>query len=218
MQNSQPFRPRYALPPISSSYQPYVPAQMAPRQLLKCYYCLKEGHTSIICSNLTEDLEKGIVLKHGGTYIFPNFQRVPTEGPTSSKELVQHFAKEKEDFTNKMIEKANSPPNKQETTVIDERKGDKAAAIAQIKEWGNWKSPKISQENENIQINVGLRQTRQRAERHKSQSQTQKENKNETHKPFKKRYQVPTIRKMRQKKKGDFQFQKNTRKHKKERR
>ncbi|MBW0467849.1 hypothetical protein O181_007564 [Austropuccinia psidii MF-1] len=34
-QNSQPFRPRYPLPPISSSYQPYVPAQIAPRQLLK---------------------------------------------------------------------------------------------------------------------------------------------------------------------------------------
>ncbi|MBW0496613.1 hypothetical protein O181_036328 [Austropuccinia psidii MF-1] len=38
-QNSQPFRPRYPLPPISSSYQPYVLAQMAPRRLLKCYYC-----------------------------------------------------------------------------------------------------------------------------------------------------------------------------------
>ncbi|MBW0556665.1 hypothetical protein O181_096380 [Austropuccinia psidii MF-1] len=36
-QNSQPLRPRYPLPPISSGYQPYVPAQMAPRQLLKCY-------------------------------------------------------------------------------------------------------------------------------------------------------------------------------------
>ncbi|MBW0469061.1 hypothetical protein O181_008776 [Austropuccinia psidii MF-1] len=36
-QKSQPLRPRYPLPPISSSYQPYVPAQIAPRQLLKCY-------------------------------------------------------------------------------------------------------------------------------------------------------------------------------------
>ncbi|MBW0590794.1 hypothetical protein O181_130509, partial [Austropuccinia psidii MF-1] len=47
MQNSQPLRPRYPLPPISSGYQPYVPAQMAPRQLLKCYYCLEEGHSVI---------------------------------------------------------------------------------------------------------------------------------------------------------------------------
>ncbi|MBW0574002.1 hypothetical protein O181_113717 [Austropuccinia psidii MF-1] len=42
IQNSQPFRPRYPLPPISSGYQTYVPAQMSPRQPLKCYYCLEE--------------------------------------------------------------------------------------------------------------------------------------------------------------------------------
>ncbi|MBW0491837.1 hypothetical protein O181_031552 [Austropuccinia psidii MF-1] len=106
-QNSQPFRPRYPLPPISSSYQPYVPAQMAPRQLLKCYYCLEEGHSAIRCIHLTEDLEKRIVLKHGGTYLFPNFQGVPTEGPTSAKDLVKKFAKEQEDFTKKMVEKTN---------------------------------------------------------------------------------------------------------------
>ncbi|MBW0494927.1 hypothetical protein O181_034642 [Austropuccinia psidii MF-1] len=47
MQNSQPFRPRYALPPVSLSYQPYVPAQMAPRQPLKLYHCLEEGHLAI---------------------------------------------------------------------------------------------------------------------------------------------------------------------------
>ncbi|MBW0530800.1 hypothetical protein O181_070515 [Austropuccinia psidii MF-1] len=100
-----------------------------------------------------------------------------------------------------MVEKSNSPPNKQETTVIKESKGEKAAAIAQIEEQRNWKTPQISPENENIQINVGLRQTRQRASRQESQSQTQQEDKNETHKPFKKRYQVPTTRKMRPKKK-----------------
>ncbi|MBW0553803.1 hypothetical protein O181_093518, partial [Austropuccinia psidii MF-1] len=91
-QNSQPFRPKDPLPPISSSYQPYVPAQMAPRQLLKCYYCLEEGNSAIRCNHLTEDLEKRIVLKHGETYLFPNFQGVPTEGPTSAKDLLKQFA------------------------------------------------------------------------------------------------------------------------------
>ncbi|MBW0592387.1 hypothetical protein O181_132102 [Austropuccinia psidii MF-1] len=85
------------------------------------------------------------------------------------------------------MEKSNPPPNKQETTVIEESKGEKATAIAQIEEWGNWKPPQISPENENIQINVGLRQTRQRAARQESQSQTQQEDKTETHKPFKKK-------------------------------
>ncbi|MBW0528445.1 hypothetical protein O181_068160 [Austropuccinia psidii MF-1] len=185
-QNSQPFRPRYPLPPISSSYQPYVPDQIAPRQLLKCYYFLEEGHSTRRCNNLTEDLEKRTVLKCGGTYLFPNFQRVPTEGPTSEKELVKQFAKEQEELKKRMVEKSNSPPNKQEKTVIEESKGGKAAAISQIEEQGNWKPPQISPTNENIQINVGLRQTRQRASRQESQSQTQKEDKNETHKPFKK--------------------------------
>ncbi|MBW0473500.1 hypothetical protein O181_013215 [Austropuccinia psidii MF-1] len=103
--NSQPFRTRYPLPPISSSYQPYVPAQMAPRQPLKCYYCLEEGNYAIRCTNLIEDLEKRIVLKHGGTYLFPNFQRLPTEGPMFSEELVRNFAKEQEELTKNMIEK-----------------------------------------------------------------------------------------------------------------
>ncbi|MBW0539221.1 hypothetical protein O181_078936 [Austropuccinia psidii MF-1] len=158
---------------------------MAPRQPLKCYYFLEEGHYTTRCNHLIEELEKRIVLKRGGTYLFPSLQRVPTEGPTSAKDLVKKFAKEQEDFTKKMMEKTNSPPNKQETTVIEESKGEKAAAIAQIEEWGSWKPPQISPENENIQINVPLRQTRQRAERQESQIQTQKEDKNETHKPFK---------------------------------
>ncbi|MBW0484062.1 hypothetical protein O181_023777 [Austropuccinia psidii MF-1] len=84
---------RYPLPPISSSCQPYVPAQMTPRQLLKCYYWLEEGNSAIRCNHLTEDLEKRIVLRRGGTYLFPNFQRVPTEGSTSAKELVKRFSK-----------------------------------------------------------------------------------------------------------------------------
>ncbi|MBW0570938.1 hypothetical protein O181_110653 [Austropuccinia psidii MF-1] len=77
MQNSQPFRPRYPLPPISSGYQPYVPAQMAPRQLLKCYYCLEEGHSAIRCNHLTEDLEKRIVLKMEEPTFFQIFKEYP---------------------------------------------------------------------------------------------------------------------------------------------
>ncbi|MBW0564300.1 hypothetical protein O181_104015, partial [Austropuccinia psidii MF-1] len=37
-QNNQPYRPRNPLPPFSSSYQPYIPAQMAPGPPLKCAY------------------------------------------------------------------------------------------------------------------------------------------------------------------------------------
>ncbi|MBW0550345.1 hypothetical protein O181_090060 [Austropuccinia psidii MF-1] len=106
------------------------------------------------------------------------------------------------------MEKSSPPSKKQEITLIEERKGEKATAIAQIEEWGSWKPPEISPTNENIQINVGLRQTRQRASRQESKIQTQQEDKNETHKPFKKK--IP----------GGYheeEFQKNTIKNKKER-
>ncbi|MBW0464920.1 hypothetical protein O181_004635 [Austropuccinia psidii MF-1] len=139
------------------------------------------------CNHLTEYLEKRIVLKRGGTYPFPNFRIVPTEGPTSAKELVRHFAKEQEYFTMKIIAQENPPPKKQEAKLIEESKGEKATAIAQIEEWGNWKPPQISPEEENLQINVGLRKTRQRASIQESKSQTQQEDKNEAHKPFKKK-------------------------------
>ncbi|MBW0512600.1 hypothetical protein O181_052315 [Austropuccinia psidii MF-1] len=153
---------------------------MPPRQLIKCSYCLEEVNTTIRYNHLTEDLEKRIVLKRGGTYLFPNFQRIPTEGPKSAKELVRHFAKEQEDFTKKMMEQSNPPPKNQERTVIEESKGEKTTAIAQIEEWGHWKLPQISPANENLQINVGPRQTRQRASIQESQSPTQQEDKNKT--------------------------------------
>ncbi|MBW0502239.1 hypothetical protein O181_041954 [Austropuccinia psidii MF-1] len=121
-QNIQPFRPGYPLPPISSSYQPYVPAQRAPRKPLKCYYFLEEGYSAIRFTNLMEDLEKIIFLKHGGTYLFPNLQKVPTEGPISANILVRQVSKEQEEFTKKLIEKSNPLPKQQETTVIDDHK------------------------------------------------------------------------------------------------
>ncbi|MBW0484018.1 hypothetical protein O181_023733 [Austropuccinia psidii MF-1] len=86
-----------------------------------------------------------------------------------------------------MIEKSNTPPKQQEQKVIEDNKYGKAAAIAQIEEWGNWKPPQTSPENENLKMNVGLRQTRQRASRQEISNQTQKEVKTESQKPFKKK-------------------------------
>ncbi|MBW0564444.1 hypothetical protein O181_104159 [Austropuccinia psidii MF-1] len=52
---------------------------------------------------------------------------------------------------------------------------------------GKLEIPQISPANENLQINVGLRQERKRASRQESQNQNQQEDKNETQKPFKKK-------------------------------
>ncbi|MBW0576605.1 hypothetical protein O181_116320 [Austropuccinia psidii MF-1] len=59
-QNNQPYRPRNPLPPFSSSYQPDIPAKMAPRPPLKCAYRKEEGHSATRCTHLPEDLEKRI--------------------------------------------------------------------------------------------------------------------------------------------------------------
>ncbi|MBW0476505.1 hypothetical protein O181_016220 [Austropuccinia psidii MF-1] len=53
--NNQPYRPQNPLQSFSSSYQPYIPAQMAPRPPLKCAYCKEKGHSATRCTQLAED-------------------------------------------------------------------------------------------------------------------------------------------------------------------
>ncbi|MBW0474283.1 hypothetical protein O181_013998 [Austropuccinia psidii MF-1] len=71
--------PRHPLPLFSSSYQPYIPAQMAPRPPLKCAYCKEEGHSETRCTQLSENLDKRIFRNQGASYLFPNYHRVPME-------------------------------------------------------------------------------------------------------------------------------------------
>ncbi|MBW0493861.1 hypothetical protein O181_033576 [Austropuccinia psidii MF-1] len=85
------------------------------------------------------------------------------------------------------MEKSNPPPKKQEKTLLNDHKAEKEAIIAQIEEWGNRKPPQISPANENIQVNVGLRQKQQRSSRQETQSQAQKGHKNETQKSLEKK-------------------------------
>ncbi|MBW0477787.1 hypothetical protein O181_017502 [Austropuccinia psidii MF-1] len=144
IQKSQPFRPRYPSPPIFSGSN-------GSKNAIEVLFLLEEGHSAIRCNHITKDLEKRIVLKHGGKYLFPNFQRIPTECPKSAKELARNFDKEQEGFTEKMMEQSNPPPKKQEEKLIEEGKGEKETAIAQIEAWGNWKIPQILLTNKNLQ-------------------------------------------------------------------
>ncbi|MBW0559433.1 hypothetical protein O181_099148 [Austropuccinia psidii MF-1] len=109
-QNNQPYSPRNPLPPFSSSYQPYIPAQMAPRPPLRCSYCKKEGHSATRCTHLAGDLDKRIVRTQGESYLFPNYQRVPMEGNESAKNIVGAFAKEKAELNKKSMEKPTVKP------------------------------------------------------------------------------------------------------------
>ncbi|MBW0533994.1 hypothetical protein O181_073709 [Austropuccinia psidii MF-1] len=167
-------KPRNPLPPFSSSYQPYIPAQMAPRPPLKCAYCKEEGHSATRCTHLAEDLDKRIVRTQGASYLFPNYQRVPMEGNESVKEIVRAFAKEQPELNKKFMEKPTVKPKPEEDIKPTEKKPeDKSTSIAHVEVWSNWKPPTISSANDPFESHIGLRQKKQIMER-QSQNQEQK--------------------------------------------
>ncbi|MBW0551642.1 hypothetical protein O181_091357 [Austropuccinia psidii MF-1] len=122
-QNNQPYRPRNPLPPFSSSYQPYIPAQVDPRPPLKCSYCKEEGHSATRCTHLSEDLDSRIVRTQGESYLFPNYQRVPMEGNESAKNIVRAFAKEQAELK-KFMAKPNVKPKPEEEVKPTEKKSE----------------------------------------------------------------------------------------------
>ncbi|MBW0500733.1 hypothetical protein O181_040448 [Austropuccinia psidii MF-1] len=102
--NNQQFKPRNDLPPFLQMCSPYAPAQNIPKPYVKCYHCLEEGHSVNRCKYLFKDQNKKWVRRQGGGFLFPNWQRVPTDWKISLKKLVEDFAKEKEDLTKKIKE------------------------------------------------------------------------------------------------------------------
>ncbi|MBW0498870.1 hypothetical protein O181_038585 [Austropuccinia psidii MF-1] len=134
-QNNQPYRPSNPLLPSSSSYQPYIPAQMDLRPPLRCAYCKKEVHSATKCTHLAEDLDRRIVRTQGASYLFPNYQRVPMEGN-----------------------------EKEEVKPAENRSEDKSASISHVGDWSNWKPPTLSSANDPFDSHIGLRQTKQMME------------------------------------------------------
>ncbi|MBW0515807.1 hypothetical protein O181_055522 [Austropuccinia psidii MF-1] len=163
------------LPPFSFSYQPYIPAQMAPRPQLKCAYYKEEGHSATRCTHLYEDLDKIIVRTQGASYLFPNYQRVPMEGNESAGNIVRDFAKEQAELNKKFMEKHVVNKKPEEEVKPTEKKSEyKSTSIAHVEDWSNWKPPTISSANDPFRSHIGLRQTKQRLER---QAQNGEQNK-----------------------------------------
>ncbi|MBW0519327.1 hypothetical protein O181_059042 [Austropuccinia psidii MF-1] len=135
LQNNQPYRPSNLLPPFSSSYQPYIPAQITPRRPLKCAYCKDKGHSETRCTHLSEDLDKRIVRTQGASYLLPNYQRVPMEGNESAKNIVRAFAKEQAKLNKKFMEKPTFKPKPEEEANPTEKKSeDKLTSIAHVED------------------------------------------------------------------------------------
>ncbi|MBW0585303.1 hypothetical protein O181_125018 [Austropuccinia psidii MF-1] len=170
-QNNQPYRPRNPLPPFSSSYQPYIPAQMAPRPPLKCAYCKEESHSATRCTHLAEDLDRIIVRTQGQSYLFPNYPRVLMEVNESVKDIIRAFEKEQAELNKKFMEKPTVKPKPEEEIKPTEKKTeDKSTSIAHVEYWSNWEPPTISPANDPFESHIVLRQKKQRLER---QSQNQ---------------------------------------------
>ncbi|MBW0549665.1 hypothetical protein O181_089380 [Austropuccinia psidii MF-1] len=111
-QETSGFRPKNNLPPASSRYVPYAPAQNAPKPLVRCYYCSEEGHSTRRCNELIEDKKKKWVIRQWLNYLYPNWARIPTDAKLSPKQLVREFQKEKEELKKKFEEKAKEEEQK----------------------------------------------------------------------------------------------------------
>ncbi|MBW0491879.1 hypothetical protein O181_031594, partial [Austropuccinia psidii MF-1] len=112
------FRPKENLPPASSRYVPYAPAQNAPKPSVRCYYCSEEGHSTGRCNELIEDQNKKWVIRQGFNYLYSNWAGIPTDGKLSPKQLVREFQKEQEELKKKFEEKAKEEEQKKKKSQL----------------------------------------------------------------------------------------------------
>ncbi|MBW0489656.1 hypothetical protein O181_029371 [Austropuccinia psidii MF-1] len=86
--------PKENLPPASSKYVPYVPAQNAPKPFFRCYDFSEEGNSTGRCNELIEYQNKKWAIRQGFNYLYPNWARAPTDVKLSPKKFVMEFQKE----------------------------------------------------------------------------------------------------------------------------
>ncbi|MBW0572238.1 hypothetical protein O181_111953 [Austropuccinia psidii MF-1] len=191
--NNQQFKPQNDLPPFLQMHSPYAPAQNIPKPYVKCYYCLEEGHSVNRCNYLFKDQNKKWVRSQGGGFLFPNWQRVPTDWKISPKKLVQDFAKEKEDLKKKIKEDEakESLPKPKEMKIIQLKKDDSATSIPKVKNWGIWQPPTISSANKPLLNNYGLRNTKERNSRAENTNQNDLRSQSKVKIPINKRPNIP---------------------------
>ncbi|MBW0570789.1 hypothetical protein O181_110504 [Austropuccinia psidii MF-1] len=135
--NALPFRQRNTQALLPENFQPYASAQLYPRPPLKCHYLFENGHSLTRCSYLAEGMEKRIVSREGLNFFYPNFQRVPSEGIKSPKDLIREFDKEQKEISNKIIEKEKPVSRQEDKKIVELKKEEKDVSIAQVEDWGN---------------------------------------------------------------------------------
>ncbi|MBW0549393.1 hypothetical protein O181_089108 [Austropuccinia psidii MF-1] len=168
--NAQPFRPRNTQAPLPGNYQPYVPAQPYPGPPSKCYYCFENFHSLKICRYLAEDMEKKILSRQGLNFLYPNFQREPSDGTSSPKDLIREFDKEQKEIPNKIIEKEKPPSIPEYQKVVELKKEEKEFLFVQVELWSNWEPPTVSSPTEMLETHAALRKTKKQLANQESQN------------------------------------------------
>ncbi|MBW0583843.1 hypothetical protein O181_123558 [Austropuccinia psidii MF-1] len=152
-----------------------------------------KGHSVNRCNYLFEDQNKKWVSRQGGGFLYPNWQRVPTDGKVAPKKLVEDFSKELEELPKKMREDEakEALPKPNPIKIIQLKKDDSATAIAKVENWGIWQPPTISSANEPLLSNYGLRNTKQRNSRAENSNQDALRSHPKGETPIKKRPNIP---------------------------
>ncbi|MBW0586683.1 hypothetical protein O181_126398 [Austropuccinia psidii MF-1] len=122
-------------------------------------------------------MEKRIVSRQGLNFLYPNFQRVPSEGTKSPKDLVREFDKEQKEISNKIIEKEKPLSRPEDQKIVELKKEEKEVSIAQVEDWGNWEPPIVSSPTEMLETHATLRQTKQRLAKKESQNREDSQSK-----------------------------------------
>ncbi|MBW0543351.1 hypothetical protein O181_083066 [Austropuccinia psidii MF-1] len=132
-------------------------------------------------------MEKRIVSRQGLNFLYPNFQRVPSEGTKSPKDLVRESDKEQKEISKNIIENEKPLSRPEDQKIVEMKKEEKEVSISQVEDWGNWEQQTVSSPTEMLETHESLRQTKKRLAKQESKNKEYSQSKT----PY---YQEPIMR------------------------
>ncbi|MBW0558631.1 hypothetical protein O181_098346 [Austropuccinia psidii MF-1] len=122
-------------------------------------------------------MEKRIWSRQGLNFLYPNFQRLPSEGTKSPKNLVRKFDKEQKEISKNIIENEKPLSRPEDKMIVELKKEEREVSIAQVEDKGNWEPPIVSSPTENLETHETSRQTKQRLAKQESQNEEDSQSK-----------------------------------------
>ncbi|MBW0464824.1 hypothetical protein O181_004539 [Austropuccinia psidii MF-1] len=121
-------------------------------------------------------MENIIFSRKGLNFLYPNFQRVPSERTKAPKDLVKEFDKEQKDISKNIIENENTLSRPEDQKIVELKKEEKEVSIS-VEDWGNWEPPIVSSHTEMLEVHATLRQTKQILAKQESQNKEDSQSK-----------------------------------------